>query len=74
MGQLMDEQLAPTLGLRLVPPSAKDNIRPSRVRLGVDGLRGLGGASVGVDAHMAKVVAKVRLHRTAGAAVERLAW
>jgi hypothetical protein len=54
--QLMDQQLRPGRGVRLVPALPHHDVPPDRVRLRVDRVRRLGGLGIGVDPYLPELV------------------
>ena len=70
MGQLVNQQLHPGRGVRLVPALPHHDVPPERVRLRVDRVRRLGGLGIGVYAYMLEVVTESLLDGGPGGRVQ----
>ena len=73
MGQLMRDQSPPLACFHRELAAAKHNVVSESVGVGVNGAGGVGGRRIGVNAHMAEVVAEAGLEEGASGGVERMA-
>src|SRR5688572_7913942 len=72
MGQFVGDEVAAAVGIRLVFAGSEGDVVARGVGVGVDGAGGVAGLRVGMDSHLAEIMAEAGLHEITRARVQRV--